>query len=225
MDKKDLNFLQTIDPVKKQGEVSATDRGASFSPMSPPEAHAPPGAIKIDYHSFHPYLKIFVDEHTALKARMDEFQKILRDLSLGEDISLPTDKKVRSFYKDFHRDFHVHNRREEEVLFPVLRTCFLEIGEHSKTARPITPINVMIDEHQEAFKVATEAVCAWELLAQLFDPPSRTILLKAFIRKSNTLLEMMRLHIYREDDIIFSLAQRHLSQKILDQLLEAHQEL
>lgn len=223
MDKNDLAYLQKIDPVKKQGEVSTSDRGASLSPMGPPEAHSPPGSVKVEYSDFHPYLRIYVDEHIELKAKMDEFQKILRDLSLGENLSAETDRKVRSFYKEFFKDFLVHNRREEEVLFPILAARFLEIGEHSRTNRPITPINIMEDEHQEAFKVATEAVCVWDLLAHIFDATSRAVILKTFIRKSNTLLEMMRLHIYREDEIIFSLAQRHLSREVLDQLLVAHQ--
>lgn len=219
MNKDELAYLQTIDPVKKQAEVDASDRGGQHSPMSPPEAHSPPCNVKVNYQDMHPFLKQFIDEHNELKAKMDSFQVVLRDLSLNQNVIGTTDKTIKTFFHEFMKEFTLHNQREEKILFPVLGQRFLQIGEHSRTNNPITPIDVMEDEHKEAFKVVTECVCIWDLVQKVFDPPSQAILIRTFIRKSNTLLEMMRLHIYREDDIVFSLAQRHLTAEELDGML------
>lgn len=219
MNKDELAYLQKVDPVKKQAEVDASERGGQYSPMSPPEAHRPPCNVKVEYENMHPYLKLFVDEHNELKRRMDGFQVVLRDLSLNLDIFGNVDKTIRTFFQEFMKEFTVHNEREEQVLFPVLAQRFLQIGEHSRTNNPITPIDVMKGEHKEAFKVATECICIWDLTQKIFDPPSQAILMRTFIRKANTLLEMMRLHIYREDDIVFSLAQKHLTTDELNEML------
>lgn len=219
MNKDELAYLQKVDPVKKQAEVEATDRGGQYSPMSPPEAHSPPSNIKVDYEDMHPYLKLFIDEHNELKAKMDKFQVVLRDLSLNQDVLGNVDKAVRTFFQEFMKEFTIHNQREEQILFPVLAQRFLQIGEHSKTNTPITPVDVMKDEHKEAFKIAIECMCIWDLVQKIFDPTSQSILVRTFLRKANTLLEMMRLHIYREDDIVFSLAQRHLTSDELNEML------
>lgn len=221
MNKTELAHLQKIDPVKKQGEVSDDDRGGKYSPLSPPEALTPPSNVKINYEELHPYLKELVDEHNGLKLVMGEFQLVLQDLGRTKNILGKNNKVVQNFFKHFMADFIVHNQKEESVLFPILAKRFLEIGEHSKTAKPFTPIDILKNEHLEAMQVGAEARCTWELLQQVFDPASQTILLGSFLRKSNTLLEMMKLHIFREDDIVFSLAQKHLTQVQLDQMLES----
>lgn len=220
MNKEELAYLQKVDPLKKQVEVSAKDRGADLSPMSPPEAHTPPSSVKVEYEQMHPYLKKLVDEHNDLKLVMGEFRKTVDHIGISRETTGRVDKSVRNFFNIFMTDFLVHNREEEKVLFPVLAKRFLEIGEHSKAANPITPIDVLMSEHIEALQVAVEAKCTWELLQQVFDPPSQTILLGNFMRKTNTLLEMMKLHIFREDDIVFSLAQKHLTQEELDSLIK-----
>lgn len=220
MNKEELARLQEVDPLKKQGEVSASDRGSQYSPLSPPEALTPPSNVKINYEDFHPYLKELVDEHNSLKAAMDVFKQTLDDLSQTKNILGKNHKMVQNFFKIFMSEFIIHNQKEENVLFPILAKRFLEVGEHSRTPHPITPIDILKNEHLEAMQVGAEARCTWESMQQLFDSSSQTILLGSFLRKSNTLLEMMKLHIFREDDIVFSLAQKLLTLEQLDQMLE-----
>lgn len=220
MNKEELARLQKIDPVKKQGEVSASDRGSQYSPLSPPDALTPPSKVKVKYAELHPYLKGLVDEHNSLKEAMEAFALTLADLGATKNVVGKNHNEVKKFFNFFMIEFILHNQKEENVLFPVLARRFLEVGEHSKTTPPITPIDVLKNEHREATQVGIEARCTWEMIQQIFDPSSQTILLGNFLRKANTLLEMMRLHIFREDDIVFSLAQRHLSQKQLDEMLE-----
>lgn len=219
---KDENIhLQQIDPVKKQAEVSAQDRGSQYSPLSPPDALTPPSNVKVLYDNLHPYLKLLVDDHNRLKIEMEKFQLVLLDLSASRDVLGKNAQAVKSFFDIFMTEFILHNQQEEKILFPILAKRFLEVGEHSKAARPITPIDILKNEHIEAMQVGAEARCTWALIHQIIDPSSQTILLGNFLRKSHTLLEMMRLHIFREDDIVFSLAQKHLTPGQLDEMLES----
>lgn len=219
MNKEEMAYLQKVDPIKKQAVVSREDQGTDLSPMSPPSAFTPPSNVKVEYQNLHPFLRQLVDEHNELKNVMEDFKKILDKMASSKEVMEKDNKLVNQFFDIFMTDFVIHNRKEEKVLFPILEKRFLEIGEHSKSATPITPIDVLMNEHIEALQVAAEAKCTWNLLQQLFDKTSQHILLGAFIRKSNTLLEMMKLHIYREDDIVFSLAQKNLKTEELDQML------
>ena len=75
-----MNFSKSNDPVKRQQEVSIKDRGNEFSPMSPPDAYAPPCNIKVNYEDFHYCLKHLIDEHSDLEANVVKFEKILQKL-------------------------------------------------------------------------------------------------------------------------------------------------
>lgn len=215
------NQLQQLDPIKKQAEVSATDRGTQYSPLSPPDALTPPSNVKVPYDGLHPYLKLLVDDHNKLKSEMDIFQRVLQELSHNQDVLGKNAKVIDRFFDVFTTEFILHNQQEEKILFPPLAKRFLEIGEHSKSSKPVTPIDILRNEHIEAMQMGAEARCTWKLIQQIIDPSSQTILLGNFLRRSHTLLEMMRLHIFREDDIVFSLAQKHLTPGQLEEMLES----
>jgi iron-sulfur cluster repair protein YtfE (RIC family) len=199
------------DPIKRQVEVSAKDRGSELSPMSPPEAYNPPSNIKVDYDKLHNCLRHLVDEHSELKENLLLFENILKRLQKNSALTLEIKTEVIKLLDIFNQDFSEHNRKEEKYLFPILAKRFLEVGEHSNAKNPITPINVLEDEHTEVTKLANEAHCLWSLVFKITDPHSIRFLLREFLITSLKLIEVVRLHIFREDDIVFSLAQKHLT--------------
>jgi hemerythrin-like domain-containing protein len=204
------------DPIKRQVEVSAKDRGEELSPMSPPEAYEPPCSIKVDYEQLHPALKHFVDEHLELKNNLIEFESALTKLQKDTGTALGLNKDILNFIINFIHEFDSHNKKEEKYLFPLLAKRFLEVGEHSKAKIPITPIDVLEDEHTEASRLATEAHYIWTLVFKVADQSTQRLLFKDFLVKSLKLIEIIRLHIFREDEIVFSLAQKHLTPEELD---------
>lgn len=212
--------LNRVDPLKKQEEVSAKDRGAGYSPLDPPGAYTPPSSIKVNYEDFHLLFKKFIDEHNQLKNEMNRFEELLKKLHRNFDLIIDLDDEVRNFYLYFNQEFSLHNKKEEKYLFPKLNQRFLEVGEHSKTKIPITPITVLEDEHILATRTAAQAEQTWFLLHEIFDKHAQKTLLVNFIEKSMELLEIVRLHIFREDDIVFSLAQKHLTEDELNQICQ-----
>ena len=208
--------LNKHDPLKRQEDVSSKDRGSEYSPMNPPEAYNPPCIIKVDYKEFHPVLQRLVDEHNDLKGNLLLFENMLNELQKNSGLGLDLKNKILNFLDIFEHDFTLHNKQEEKHLFPLLSKRFLEIGEHSKAKNPITPIHVLEDEHREATKIATEAHYIWTLVFKISNPAIHHLLLKEFLIKSLKLIEIVRLHIFREDDIVFSLAQKNLTKDELD---------
>jgi hemerythrin-like domain-containing protein len=213
-----MNFTKENDPVKRQEEVSSKDRGTEFSPMSPPEAYNPPCNIKLEYIDFHLCLKNLIDEHLDLKKKMDLFEKSLLKLQKNSSLAFELGEEILIFLNSFQQDFLTHNKKEEKYLFPILTQRFLEIGEHSKGKNPITPIDVLEDEHDGAIHLVTEARLLWNLIPKITEPLAFRILIKEFYVKSLKLVELTRLHIFREDEIVFSLAQKHLTSQELDDI-------
>lgn len=212
--------LQKNDPIKRQTEVSANDRGTECSPMSPPEAYNPPSSIKVDYEKCHEAIKHLIDEHQVLKKILTSFESMLKLVKANSAASYQLKDEINKTLENFKQDFGDHNKKEEKHLFPILASRFLEIGEHSKTKRPITPINVLENEHTEATQLIHEIQYIWAVVFKIKDPPTLNLFLKDFLIKSFKLIEITRLHIFREDDIVFSLAQKNLSKNELDTILK-----
>jgi hypothetical protein len=176
--------LQTNDPIKRQTEVSANDRGTEFSPMSPPEAYNPPSSIKVDYEKCHEAIKHLIDEHQVLKKILTSFESMLKLVKSNSAASYQLKDEINKTLENFKQDFGDHNKKEEKHLFPILASRFLEIGEHSKTKRPITPINVLEDEHTEATQLIHEIQYIWAVVFKIKDPPTLNLFLKDFLIKS-----------------------------------------
>ncbi len=211
------NKLQTIDPLKKQAEVSDIERGDSeLSPMGPPEAYNPPSNVKVEYAHMHVGLKALIDEHNELKENIAKFEVALKKMQQSRDYVSKLREEVYALLYYINQEFASHNKKEEKYLFPILSKRFLEVGEHSTTSSPITPVDVLEDEHRELTCLANELFYIWGLLGVLTDDSSFRYLSKDFFRKSFKLVEVIRLHIFREDDIVFSLAQKHLTEDELN---------
>lgn len=47
--------------------------------------------------------------------------------------------------------------------------------------------------------------------SRLTDPASRAVLIDMAVEQGNSLIELLRLHIFREDNVVFALAHKHLT--------------
>lgn len=76
----------------------------------------------------------------------------------------------------------------------------------------------MIDNHAKLIQLSNLAFNLPGLTPRLSDQNSRLIVLYLAIEQSMAMIELLRLHIYREDHIVFDLANKHLSSNELDQI-------
>lgn len=197
--------LKIIDPVERQPECGVDADG--MSPMDPPEAYSPPAMNRVPPEEMHPFLRKFTDEHVSFLEELKIFEETI--LSIQETgFTKELDRKLRHFFHVFEQDFVPHNRREEVTLFPLLNERLIADGEHSTSEVPTTGVDLMQDDHHRAVQLAAVVLNFLELAFRLPDPKSKLIVLDAALEQGKSLVELLRLHIFREDNVLFSSAHR-----------------
>lgn len=141
--------------------------------------------------------------HNCVKELYDDHKKILEGLTaLQEAVSAAIDKEAVKIFLDFTREFaEPHHHKEEEVLFPKL--------EEKGIPNEGGPIGMMLLEHDSKrgyVKALSEA---------LTEGNNEKI-------KENALaiVNLMRDHIYKEDNILYPCAEDVLSEEEMSSLYE-----
>lgn len=210
----DLVNIRKHDPLKRNAVKG--DHEEEPSPMDPPDAYKPPGeGLGVGYEDMHPFLQKFRDEHVACIAELDAFDKTLAQLENGER-EPGVSAGVGRFLDYLEAEVLPHNRREEAVLFRLLARRLRESGEHSKARKPTTAVDVLEDDHVQLIQLHAIMLNSFALVARLPDPDSQAVVLKAAVVQSRNLVDTLRLHIFREDHIAFSLAHELISTEEFD---------
>jgi hemerythrin-like domain-containing protein len=212
----DMHKLNRIDPLRKQPE-RGLDSGTGLSPMDPPDAYAPPSVEPVPAAELHPFLRKFRDEHVPLMEELNAFEEAI--LSIQKNgYTKESDAKLRRFFHFFDHEFIPHSRREEATMFPLLRERLIAAGEHGKGSVPTTATDLMEDERAQAMQLAAVVVNFLGLVFRLPDERSRLIVLDAALEQGKNLVELLRLHVFREDNVVCSLAHRLISRAEFDEM-------
>lgn len=207
----DFKKLQETDPLKRMVEKQTEQE--EFSPMNPPDAYSPPAGETIPYENLPPFLQKFVDEHRRCLSELEAFEGVL---SLLQQQGLKPDQAVdaglRRFFSFLDESILRHTLKEEKILFPALQERLLEKGEHSKGRYPKTAVDMLEDDHIKTMQLAAVTFNFLGLAARLPDAPSRAITLDAALEQGKELVELLRLHIFREDNVVFPLAVKHIAE-------------
>ena len=212
----DMLVLNRIDPLRKQPE-RGPDGGQGLSPMDPPDAYAPPNVEPVPAAALHPFLKKFRDEHVAFTEELNAFESAIVAIQ-KTGYTKESDARLRHFFHFFDHEFIPHSRREEASLFPLLRERLIAAGEHGKGSVPATAADLMEDEHAKAMQLAAVVVNFLGLVFRLPDERSGMIVLDAALEQGKNLVELLRLHVFREDNVVFSLAHRLISATEFDEI-------
>jgi len=212
----DFKKLDETDPLKRLVEKQTARQ--EYSPMDPPGAYAPPGLEKVEYADMHPFLQTLVDEHKAAVEALDAFEGALLEIRQS-GVSREADEQLRDFFDFFDNHIVRHNRKEEAALFPLLRRRLLENGEHGKGPGAVTGVDVLEDDHIEALQLAAVVFNFFGLASRLPDAASRAVVMDAALEQGKSLVELLKLHIFREDNVIFAQARRLLEKEELDEML------
>ncbi len=211
-----MRKLNQVDPLRKQPEKGLDD-GQGLSPMDPPDAYAPPSMAPVSAAQMHPFLRQYVDEHVPFLEELNAFEEAILSIQ-KTGYSKESDGKLRHFFNFFDEEFIPHHRREEATLFPLLHERLLADGEHGKGEVAATAVDLMEDEHTKAMQLAAVGLNFLGLAFRLPDERSRLIVLDAALEQGKNLVELLRLHIFREDNLVFALAHRLISGAEFDQM-------
>lgn len=203
------NIFDKADYVKRFVE-KGEDENPVYSPMDPPDAYRPPAVNTVPYEDLHPVLKLFTDEHRNTLEQLEVFENTLHEIR-KEGINKERNTKLGEFFQFLDDKIVLHNLKEERVLFPLLHDCLLEKGEHSTGEIPETAVDMLENDHIKMMQLVTLTFSLMGISSRLTDPASGLIIVDIAVEQGNSLIELLRLHIFREENVVFPLAQKYLS--------------
>ena len=211
----DLKQLKDIDPRERRAEKQSERE--EYSPMDPPDAYAPPGMETVAYEAMHPFLQHLMDDHKTVIDALESFEGVLIHIQ-KEGVSREVNQGLSDFFHFLDEQIVRHHVKEEKILFPLLQERLLEKGEHSPGPVSKTAIDMLEDDHIKVMQLAAVTFNFFGVAPRLPDPASRALVLDAALEQGKTLVELLRLHIFREDHIVFPLAHKHVTPDELDDM-------
>lgn len=210
--------LKEEDPILRNAEKSVED--SEFSPMDPPEAYEIDKAAEVSKEDMHPLLQRYMDEHVNALSIIEEFEKgLIKFKEEQYELTNEVNEAFRKFFDFFDSGLLDHNRREERQLFPLLHDRLIEDGEHGGGENPTTAVDMMEDDHVKFIQLGALAFNLLGLAARLRDPGSKSFTYDTAFSNAQELIETLRLHIFREDTVLFPLAHKLITAEEMDQMI------
>ena len=156
-------------------------------------------------------VELFMADHTAVWGKLDRLDEIFSRLDGGVS-SLNEDDL--SFFGEmttlFDTELVVHFEREEKALFPVMEKY---------VPRDMGPIGVMLEEHVTVFESIRKFKKGAEALGRSGEPSEEA--LEELMFNGRSIIELLRNHIEKENDMLFPMAETDLNDAEWDQVWEA----
>lgn len=208
----DLKELNRQDPIKR-----TVERGLESevnSPMDPPAAYSDPTVAPVNEGELDPVLALLIDEHKEAIHQIEAFENALVQFkSNGYKLDEKINETFGAFFRHLDEKILAHNMKEEKTLFPLLHKKLIESGEHSKGLIPKTAIDIMEDDHVKFIQLGALGFNLLGLATRIHDDRSRTFIFDVAYENCRELIELLKLHIYREDHTLFPLAQKLISKE------------
>ncbi|MCO5269946.1 MAG: hemerythrin domain-containing protein [Brumimicrobium sp.] len=203
--------LRDDDPIM----VNAQKEGESeMSPMDPPEAYDKSTAIGLDYEHANHFIQNLVDEHKEVKEELKLFDEaLIRFKETHYAFNSEVADAFNKFYTYFDNHILPHNEKEEHYYFRILHKRLIESGEHGNGSEERTAIDVMEDDHIKFIQLGSLSFNLFGLAHRLRDPESRFLTWDLAYNTARELVELLRLHIFREDETLFPLSQQLLTEE------------
>lgn len=208
----DLKNLNKQDPLKRM--VERQNESEEFSPMDPPDAFQPPTIDEVKYEDMHPAIQSLMDEHKKCIELIGGFENTL-NLLQTDGFSKNTMEGINDFFSFFDESIIEHNRKEDNSIFARLNPVLHKKGLYSVGSKK-TVVDLMEDDHIRMLQLAAISFNLFGLVTRIPDQQSGMVILDLAVEQSKALIETLKIHIFREDHVVFPLAQKYLSTIELD---------
>ncbi len=208
----DLKNLNKQDPLKRM--VERQEETEEFSPMDPPDAFQPPALDEVKYEDMHPLIQTLMDEHKACHKVIEAFENTLNELHTN-GFSKNILEGINDFFSFFDESIIVHNRKEDNTIFVDLNNI-LHKKEEFSTGTKKTVVDLMEDDHTKMLQLAAISFNLFALITRIPDQGSTMVILDLAVEQTKALIEMLKLHIFREDNVVFPIANNYLSAEVMD---------
>lgn len=213
--------LKEVDPVIGNPEKDIEIQNDELSPMDPPDAYSSYATIELENEELNESLTLLKKEHEELVAVLDVFEKSLHEFKeLGYVLNNNINDGFKKFFDFFDNHLLPHNRKEEKVLFPILQKALLSNNEHGTGPNPVTAVDIMEDDHVKFIQLGTLTFNLLGLAPRFRDEQSKMFTYDVAYNNAKELVELIRLHVFREDNTLFPLAQKYLSTKQFDEIIK-----
>ncbi len=206
----DLKKLKDEDPIKRMVEKESGLN--ELSPMDPPDAFKPPTVDAIPYGELSPVLQKLMDEHKLFTSELEVFEKTLIEFKKnGWRLSDEIQQFFSKFFELMDNQMVKHHLKEEKILFPLLQKRLIENDEHSQAPFPKTAIDMLEDDHLKIMQHMTLMFNFLGLAPRLPDQQSAALTFDVATEQGFALIELLKLHIFREDNVVFPKANKYIS--------------
>lgn len=204
--------LNKTEPIKRKVEKGLEQ--VENSPMDPPAAYEQPGKPKVDFDQMQVALQTLMTEHKNALKKIENFENALMQFKTnGYRLDAAINSVFKEFFSFLDNDLFPHNYKEEKTLFPLLHQKLIEAGEHGIGDNPKTAIDVMEDDHTKFIQLGALTFNFLGLATRLKDEQSRLFVLDTAYENGRELIELLKLHIFREDYTLFPLAHQYISRE------------
>lgn len=210
-----LNQSRPDDKITRNVEKACDTE--EYSPMDPPEAYEPPKLDTIPYAELHPFLQGLSDDHRIIEKELETFEGVINAIH-EQGINRECNDKLCEFFRTLDELLTDHSRKEDSRLFPALQPILLEKGEHSNAPERCSAIDQLEDDHSQIHQLTAVTFNIFGLSVRLPDARSQVVALDVALNKAKELVELLRLHFFREENILFPLAHKYLSKEAFNTL-------
>lgn len=148
--------------------------------------------------------ELLKEEHKGIKLMMDILEEICKRFQAGEKVNAEHLGQTVEFFKTFADK--CHHAKEEDLLFPEM--------EKAGIPREGGPIGCMLSEHDQGRALVKElsvAIMRYKIGEKTTDQ---------IVENSNKYIGLLRQHIDKEDNVLYMMADQHLSEEVQEKLLE-----
>lgn len=182
------------------------------SPMEPPQPYQLVGLHGLLPETLVKPLKVLFDDHIKFVAVIDGLESALGDYkSASWEMNDSISKRLKDFFRFMDEVTPLHNAMEEKAFFPVLHEKLIISGECSPGDHPTTAVDIMEDDHIKTLQSSALIFNLLGIANRLKDAQSRDMLLQIAYDQGRELVETLRLHIFKENEVLFPLAQKVIS--------------
>ncbi len=182
----------------------------NFNPNTETEEKNGIDVDEIPYEDMHPFLQELIDEHHLYTKELNAFEEAVAMIESGK-VDKEVDEKLRQFFTYFDEQIVSYDQEGEKYLFARISKKMTE-DENSNI------IGSLETDHMKSIQMAAVAFNMLALFSRIPDEQSRFIVLDVALKQAKELLELLRVHIYREDTMIFPYAQRNFTNEELTEI-------
>lgn len=206
--------LAKKDPIKRNAEKGLEPED-ELSPMDPPSAYDQQFALpKIEAENMPAIIQTYMEEHKVALEKIKLFEEALSKFKENNyQLDGEINNAFSTFFNFFDNNLLDHNQREEKQLFSLLHKRLIETGECGEGDPPQTSVDMMEDDHVKIIQLGTLAFNLLGMAPRLFDEKSCRFVYDTAYNSARELTELLQLHIYREDNILFPLAYKLISKE------------